>query len=27
LQDLRKRMEHSASNGDERAQRLLLLWD
>ena len=26
LQDLRKRMEHSASNGDERAQRLLLLW-
>ena len=27
LQALRKRMEHSASNGDERAQRLLLLWD
>ena len=27
LQDLRKRMEHSASNGDENAQRLLLLWD
>lgn len=27
LQDLRKRMEQSASNGDERAQRLLLLWD
>jgi hypothetical protein len=27
LQDLRKRMEHAASNGDERAQRLLLLWD
>jgi hypothetical protein len=26
LQALRKRMEHSASNGDERAQRLLLLW-
>jgi len=26
LKDLRKRMEHSASNGDERAQRLLLLW-
>jgi len=26
LQDLRKRMEHAASNGDERAQRLLLLW-
>ena len=26
LQDLRKRMEHSASNGDERAQRMLLLW-
>jgi len=27
LQALRKRTEHSASNGDERAQRLLLLWD
>ena len=27
LQNLRKRVEHSASNGDERAQRLLLLWD
>ncbi|MGD8732135.1 MAG: hypothetical protein PVH92_09655 [Anaerolineales bacterium] len=27
LQTLRKRMEQSASNGDERAQRLLLLWD
>jgi TPR repeat protein len=27
LQALRKRMERSASNGDERAQRLLLLWD
>jgi hypothetical protein len=27
LRDLRKRMEQSASNGDERAQRLLLLWD
>ena len=27
LQDLRKRMELSAANGDERAQRLLLLWD
>jgi len=27
LQALRRRMEHSASNGDERAQRLLLLWD
>jgi hypothetical protein len=27
LQDLRKRTEQSASNGDERAQRLLLLWD
>jgi hypothetical protein len=27
LQDLHKRMEQSASNGDERAQRLLLLWD
>ena len=26
LQDLRKSMEHSASNGDERAQRMLLLW-
>jgi len=26
LQALRKRMEHSASNGDERARRLLLLW-
>jgi hypothetical protein len=26
LQALRKRMEQSASNGDERAQRLLLLW-
>lgn len=27
LQDLRKRMERAASNGDERAQRLLLLWN
>ena len=27
LQDMRKSMEHSASNGDERAQRLLLLWN
>jgi TPR repeat protein len=27
LQDMRKSLEHSASNGDERAQRLLLLWD
>ncbi|MGD8934770.1 MAG: hypothetical protein PVF35_08320 [Gammaproteobacteria bacterium] len=26
LQALRKRMEQSAANGDERAQRLLLLW-
>ncbi|MGD2053185.1 MAG: hypothetical protein PVG45_03675 [Gammaproteobacteria bacterium] len=26
LQALRKRMEQSASNGDERAQRVLLLW-
>jgi hypothetical protein len=27
LQALRKHMEQSASNGDERAQRLLLLWN
>lgn len=27
LRDMRKSLEHSASNGDERAQRLLLLWD
>jgi TPR repeat protein len=27
LQALRKRMEQSAANGDERAQRLLLLWN
>jgi hypothetical protein len=27
LQALRKRMEQAASNGDERAQRLLLLWN
>ena len=26
LQDMRKSLEHSASNGDESAQRLLLLW-
>ena len=26
LQDMRKGLEHSASNGDESAQRLLLLW-
>jgi TPR repeat protein len=27
LRDMRKSLEHSASNGDELAQRLLLLWD